>query len=323
MASAGLLRQDADGWPDTALGRDPVAVRSAGRSPGRRALGPMPERADRGVGVALLREEVEVGVRVAGRRRSRCSSHLAPAAAGGEGGRGRRLRGDAHAGVVEQALEAVAGEGGSRQRPAARRETARTTSLRCTEAPPRGSLDALPPARDATHTALARARGTPRRGRPRRTSTIRPRTGSPRRGRRPSAVSASMPPSTSSGTPLGQALAQRRDPLVRAVDVRLAAPAGVHRHAQQQVEEALERVGRERRARVQREARHAAASRIALERVVHVRRGLEVDGDRVGAGRGERRRCGARAARPSGARRASRRRRAPARRARRPPAGPS
>ena len=73
------------------------------------------------------------------------------------------------------------------------------------------------------------------------------------------------------------------------LDELLAAPAGIHGHAEQQVDlvdGVDDRLGGRRRR--QRQAGQAAGLTDGLERVVHVRRRLLVDRDDVGAGLGER-----------------------------------
>ena len=104
----------------------------------------------------------------------------------------------------------------------------------------------------------------------------------------------------------------------------LAAPARVHGHAEHEVD-VVDELAHDggRRARVQREPGAAARVADGAERVVGVRRGLEVQRDAVRARLGERRRSGARAARSSGGRRRSRRRRGSGRPARIRRPGPS
>jgi hypothetical protein len=83
------------------------------------------------------------------------------------------------------------------------------------------------------------------------------------------AVFASTPPSTSSAGPSPMRPRRVGDPLERALDERLAAPAGVDRHAQGEVDRKGQRL--ERRPRVERDARRGAGLADAVEREVDVR----------------------------------------------------
>ena len=112
-------------------------------------------------------------------------------------------------------------------------------------------------------------------GRPRARARAR---GAPRRS----------PPSTSSAVPSRSSPRSRPILSDRAREERLAAPARVHRHAEDEVDvvdELAHDLGR--RARVERQAGAAAGVADGGERVVGVRRGLDVDRDAVGARVGE------------------------------------
>ena len=124
-------------------------------------------------------------------------------------------------------------------------------------------------------------------GRGRRTPPTGHEHGRPRPRAR-AAVSTSMPPSTSSAVPSREQPAQPADLADRAREEPLAAPARVHRHAEDQVD-VLDQLAHDlgRRAGVERQAGAAAGVAHRGERVVGVRRGLEVDRDPVGARVGE------------------------------------
>ena len=104
------------------------------------------------------------------------------------------------------------------------------------------------------------------------------------------AVCSSIPPSTSSAGPSPDQRAEPLELAERAGQELLAAPARVDGHAQDQVDlsQQLEH-GLHRCTRAERDARLAAGIAHRRERVVGVRRRLDVDRDPVGAGLRERR----------------------------------
>ena len=92
------------------------------------------------------------------------------------------------------------------------------------------------------------------------------------------AVLASIPPSTSSAGPVAHQRAQPLELVQRVRQERLAAPAGVHRHAQHEVHVAGDLGhGAGRRAGIDGQARPAARVAHRAERVVDVGRRLGVD----------------------------------------------